>query len=137
MMNVLRKLWGLRRNGAQEPESDAWVQKTLASLDPSQRHPRYWFEFHRGVMLSAGAELARRRRAAEVTVSDVVFSWSRALVPAAVVASLAAFFALRSASVETPVPIRLEEILWEGAGVSPGEVSDRLSVEVSFAVDVY
>jgi hypothetical protein len=88
-------------------------------------------------MLGAGAELARRRRAAEVTVSDVVFSWSRALVPAAVVASLAAFFALKQGAVDTPAPIRLEEILWEGAGVSPGEVSNDLAVEVSFVVDVY
>lgn len=137
MKSLLRKLRGFSRNGSHDPEGDAWVQRALAPLDPAGRDPRYWFEFHRGVMLSAGAELARRRRAAEVTVSDVVFSWSRALVPAAAVASLVAFFLLEPAAVEAPAPIRLEEILWEGAGVSASEVSDQLAVEVSFAVDVY
>ena len=136
MKTMFRKLWSFSRNGTHEPETDAWLGKRLARLDPSQSEPRYWFEFHRGVMLSAGGELARRRRAAEVTVSDVVFSWSRALVPAAIVASLAAFFALRPAS-DTPAPIRLEEILWGGAGVSASDVSDELTVEISFAVDVY
>jgi hypothetical protein len=137
MMSVLRKLWGFSRNGTQEPENDAWIEKTLASLDPAVRDPRYWFEFHRGVMLQAGGELARRRRLAEVTVSDVVFSWSRALVPAAAAASLAAFLMLRPAVVETPAPIRLEEILWEGADVSATEASEELAVEISFTVDVY
>lgn len=137
MKTVFRKLWSFSRNGTHEPESDVWLQKTLTSLDPARSDPRYWFEFHRGVMLGAGAELARRRRAAEVTVSDVVFSWSRALVPAAVMASVAAFFALRPTIEETPSPIRLEEILWDGAGVSASDVSDELAVEVSFSVDVY
>jgi hypothetical protein len=136
MKTVLQKLFGFSRNGT-EPDPDAWLEKTLVSLDPAQREPRYWFEFHRGVLLSAGAELTRRRRVAEVTVSDVVFSWSRALVPAAAVASLAAFFALRPPAVESPVPLRLEEILFEGTDVSASEVSSEVAGEISFAVDVY
>jgi hypothetical protein len=137
MKIMFRKLWSFSRNGTHQPEHDVWLQEKLSSLDPARLEPRYWHEFRRGVMLSAQAELARRRRAAEVTVSDVVSSWSRALVPAAVVASLAAFFALKQGAVEAPSPIRLEEILWEGAGISPVEVSNDVSVEVSFAVDVY
>ena len=142
MMSVFRKLWSFSRNGTKETENDPWLETRLSSLDPAQRDPRYWFEFHRGVMLSAGGELARRRRLAEVTVSDVVFSWSRALVPAAVMASLVAFFALRSAAVESPDPLRLEEILFESiggsvSGVSAAEVSDETVGEISFAVDVY
>ena len=136
MKMVLQKLFSFSRNGT-EPENDAWLEKTLVSLDPAQREPRYWFELHRGVMLSAASELARRRRLAEVTVSDVVFSWSRALVPAAAVASLAAFFALRPVSVESPAPILLEEILGEPPEVSASDVSNEVAGEISFAVDVY
>ena len=142
MMSVFRKLWSFSRNGPKETENDPWLETRLSSLDPAQRDPRYWFEFHRGVMLSAGGELARRRRLAEVTVSDVVFSWSRALVPAAVMASLVAFFALRSATVDSPSALRLEELLWESADasatdISASEVSDAAVGEISFAVDVY
>jgi hypothetical protein len=72
-----------------------------------------------------------------VTVSDVVFSWSRALVPAAVMASLTALFFLRSAGVEAPAPLRLEELLWEDGDVAASAVSDELAVEISFTVDVY
>jgi hypothetical protein len=137
MKTVLQKLIRFSRNGT-EPEQDAWVQRTLTSLDPAAREPRYWFEFHRGVMLTAGAELARRRRIAAVTVSDVVFSWSRALVPAAAVASLAAFLALRPAAIESPRPgLRIEEILFESTDVSASDVSSEVAGEISFAVDVY
>jgi hypothetical protein len=137
MKTVLQKLFSFSRNGA-EPGNDAWVEKTLTSLDPADRDPRYWFEFHRGVMLSSGAELARRRRLAEVTVSDVVFSWSRGLIPAAAAAAVAAFFALRPVSIEAPRPgLRLEEILFESTDVSASEVSSEVSGEISFAVDVY
>lgn len=142
MMTLFRRLLSFSRNGTVEAENDAWLETRLSSLDPAQREPRYWFEFHRGVMLSASGELARRRRLAEVTVSDVVFSWSRALVPAAAMASLVAFFALRSATVNAPSPLRLEEILWESADasatdISASEVSDAAVGEISFAVDVY
>ena len=136
MKTVLQKLFRFSRNGT-EPAEDAWVQRTLTSLDPAAREPRYWFEFHRGVMLTAGTELARRRRIAEVTVSDVVFSWSRALVPAAAVASLAAFLALRPVATQAPAPLSLEEILLETADVSASEVSNEVAGEISFAVDVY
>jgi hypothetical protein len=137
MKTLLQRLFSSSRNGT-EPESDAWLEQTLTSLDPAQREPRYWFEFHRGVVLSAGAELARRRRLADVTVSDVVFSWSRALIPAAAVASLAAFLALRSVAVESPAPLTLEEILGETAAeVSASDVSSEVAGEISFTVDVY
>jgi hypothetical protein len=137
MKTLLQKLLSFSRNGT-EPGNDPWIERTLTSLDPAAHEPRYWFEFQRGVMLSAGAELTRRRRLSEVTVSDVVFSWSRALVPAAAVASLAAFFALRPLGIEAPRPgLRIEEILFENTEVTASDVSNQVAGEISFAVDVY
>ena len=135
MKNLFQRLRS--RNGS-ATDGDAWVEGTLASLDPGRRDPRYWPEFQRAVMLSAGAELARRRRLAELTVSDVVFSWSRGLVPAAAAASLAAFFLLRPAAAPSPAPLRLEEALFaDNVEVSASDVSNDLAGEISFAVDVY
>jgi hypothetical protein len=136
MKTLLQRLLGFSRNGT-EPEKDAWLEKTLTSLDPAQREPRYWFEFHRGVMLGAGSELARRRRMSEVTVSDVVSAWWRALVPAAAVAALAAFLALRPPTTESPVGLRLEEILFDGTEISASAVTSEVAGEISFTVDVY
>ena len=141
MKAVFRKLWSLSSDRA-APASDPWVQRTLGVLDPSRSTPSYWFEFHGGVMRSAGAELARRRRQAEITVSEVVSSWSRGLVPVAMAAALAAFLLLRP-DPQGPPPLRLEEILWGSAGAAAGaelsvvEVSSELAAQISFAVDVY
>lgn len=137
MKAMFQKLWSLSRNGTEAPAGDPWVERTLGVLDPATAEPRYWFEFRRGVMLSAVSELGRRRRRAELTVSDVVFSWSRGLVPIAMAAGLAAFVLLRPQSAQGPAPLRLEEILWGGTEVSASAVSDDLAVEISFAVDVY
>lgn len=63
----------------------------LQILDPARGDHSYWDRFHAQVMRSAAPELRRRRARGEVvTVSDVVLSWGRMLVPAALVAATAA-----------------------------------------------
>lgn len=66
----------------------------LEVLDPGTSKPGYWDRFRREVMDRAATELARRGRRGPVTVSQVVGSWARALVPAAVAAAAAAILLL-------------------------------------------
>lgn len=66
----------------------------LDSLDPETWEPGYWARFRREVMDRAAFELARRGRREPITVSQVVGSWARALVPAALAAAAAAIFLL-------------------------------------------
>ncbi len=90
----------------------------LRSLDPGQDDPGYWHRFHSEVMAAAEMELARRR-VASLSVSGVLLSWSRAVVPAAAVAALVAGVLLLPPA---PVPeaaaslgLGVEEILREEA----------------------
>jgi hypothetical protein len=62
----------------------------LSALDPGTDDPRYWGRFQSRVMGAAGPELARRRRIAAATMSDVLLSWGRLVVPGAVMAAAAA-----------------------------------------------
>lgn len=83
----------------------------LDALDPRARDPRYWERFQASVMLAAAPELRRRRARGEVvTVTDVVLSWGRLLVPAALVAATAAGMLLTPRTPE-PVALGLEETL--------------------------
>lgn len=61
----------------------------LDTLDPGQGDSAYWDRFHARVMAAAGSELARRR-ALPLSVSGILLSWSRLLVPGAVAAAVAA-----------------------------------------------
>jgi hypothetical protein len=133
MRGIFRKLYG---SYGSDERAEGWIGRALGTLDPARTDPRFWDEFQRNAMRSAGAELARRRRLVEMTVSDVVFSWSRALVPAALVAAMVAFLVMRP-EVADPAPLRLEEILMQGAELSPSDMSDDLVGEISFAVEVY
>lgn len=74
-------------------DRDPEMRKLLAALDPERVEPGYWGRFHRWVMRSAVAELARRRRR-EATVSEVMLGWWRTVVPIAAVAAAAAGFYL-------------------------------------------
>jgi len=91
------------------------TRELLALIDPERTDPGYWPRFHGWVMAAAGAELARRRPA-RATVEDVVLSWWRALVPAAVVAVLLAVaLLLRDAPADAPVAyVDMDEILVVG-----------------------
>lgn len=136
MSTLFRKLWSIGRNGTDEPVRDAWLEDALGALDPVADASRYWFEFHRVVMLVAAPELARRRRRAEVTVSDVVFSWSRTLVPAAMIAAATALFLVqRPDTAAGPLPLRLEEILREGLELSSADPVAEM--EITLAAEVY
>jgi len=59
----------------------------LAALDPGSQDERYWTWFQESIMSKAMAELGRRQRMARATVSEVLTSWSRSLVPAALAAA--------------------------------------------------
>ena len=107
-------------------DSDRGIREMLATLDPERMDPGYWPRFHRWVLNSAGAELTRRRRGADTTVSEVMFSWWRTLVPTAAAAVvLAGLFLLRgSASAPQPVasmgPVAstsVDEMLLDGMDV--------------------
>lgn len=72
------------------------TRELLALLDPGRADPGYWRRVQRRVVAAAGFELARRRVRARVSVEEVVLSWWRALVPAAVCAALLAMGMLLS-----------------------------------------
>lgn len=87
----------------------------LRNLDPGHPDDRYWTWFHQSVMTRAVAELAIRREMARASVSDVLASWSRSLVPAALVAAGIATImtlAAQRTSVElTEGPVAFDEVL--------------------------
>ena len=135
MRRLLRTLFNANGNG-HDASADPWVDRALGTLDPGARDSRFWSAFHRRTLMAVAPELARRRRQAELTVSDVVFGWSRALVPAALAAALGAFLLMQPDAVD-PMPLRLEEALLQGAEFTAGELTDQLVGEISFAVEVY
>ena len=107
---------------------DAPGQELLAALDPDRADPGYWYRFHRWVVAAAAPELARRRRAAGATVGDVILSWRRTLVPAALVTVLlAATMLLRGRPGPAPVTyVDMTEVLAEGV-----EMPDMPSFEIA------
>ncbi|MBI4521250.1 MAG: hypothetical protein HY701_10460 [Gemmatimonadetes bacterium] len=82
----------------------------LGSLDPEVWDPGFWERFHRRVLARAAGELARRRSSAP-RVNDLLLSWSRAVVPAALLAaSLGGVLALRGLG-PTQEAATLQELL--------------------------
>jgi hypothetical protein len=69
--------------------SDIEPRLPLGSLDPATGDPGYWERFHDRVMKAVAPELARRR-ALPLTVSGLLLSWSRLLVPGAAAAAVVA-----------------------------------------------
>lgn len=130
--------WSSFGGGAGEPEPDVMVGRALEALDPARTRPRFWLDFRRGVLVRAAPELLRRRRFAELTVSDVVAAWSRTLVPAAVLTAAAAtaVFLRSRPELEEPSPLRLEEVLREGIDAPLPEAVD-LQIDVSFAAESF
>lgn len=134
---MFRKFWTSSRNGGDAPDHDPWLQQTLGALDPAERTPGYWANFQRTALLAARPELLKRRKLAELTMSDVMFSWSRALVPAAMMAAATAAFLLVRSDTSSPLPVRLEEALSEGIEVAGSAPSVDLEVEISFASESF
>jgi hypothetical protein len=78
-------------------ESDEAISRALREIDPGNTDRTYWVRFHSRVVSGARRELARRRMLADLTVSDLLAAWARALVPAAgVAAALASVTLARS-----------------------------------------
>lgn len=99
---------------------DPVLGRALRSVDPGTSDPTYWFRFRSRVMAGAAGELARRRMLADLTVSDLVVSWGRALVPTAVVAAaLAAFLLVQDLPGPAVLPLGVEEQLAEGLEGAP------------------
>lgn len=122
--------------GGEDAALDPDLHAALTVMDPASRDPNYWLRFRWWVMSGASAELARRRRAVQLTVGDVLHSWARALLPtAALVAAVAGMLLLRAQDqpAEFP-PIVVEELLLsevEGNAI-PIDVS-----AMSFAAEIF
>jgi hypothetical protein len=96
---------------------DPRTRELLAMLDPELDDPGYWPRFHRWVVTSAAPELARRRRTAALTVPDVMLSWWRTLVPAALATAVLAGALLLRDGRARPAPVAyvdVDEILMVG-----------------------
>jgi hypothetical protein len=98
--------------GADGDDDDMELAQALRSLDPATEDPKYWLRFRGWVMTRAARELARRRLMARLTVGDVMSSWARTVVPAAVLAAvLAGMLLMRPEASDSPQPMGLEELL--------------------------
>lgn len=110
----------------------------LDPLDPGFEDPAFWHRFQDRVMRAAVPELARRRWNRELTMSQVVLSWSRMLVPlsaaAAVVAGL--FLARTEISPAVPQLDAIEELLVAEADDLPFLKADRPPDAAQFLVAV-
>ena len=135
MSHRLLSIWNGRVD-RDEPAAAPWATEALGALDPASDDPSYWFRFRSTVAMRAMGELSRRRRA-ELTVGDLVISWSRTLVPATALAAAAAGFLLMRSAPVVETPLGVEEILSEGlAGALDGEPGDP-DVEISFTSESF
>ena len=95
--------------------ADPVLTGILEALDPSVLDPNYWLRFRDWVVRRAGAELARRRLVASLTVGDVLTHWARAVVPTAVLAAaVAGVVLLRGGSSSAQPVVDVEEGLVSG-----------------------
>ncbi len=117
---------------------DMELASALELLDPGRGDPTYWMRFRAKVLRRAAPELARRRLMTEVSLPDVVMSWARAIVPAAVVAAaLAGLLLLHDhTQVAQSGTVGVEELLVTGVQGStiPAEL-DR--TQVAFASESF
>ena len=108
----------------------------VAFLDPERDRPGYWLRMRERILTMAEPELVRRRRVHDITVSDVVFSWARSLVPTTLAAALVAGMILaRPSSVPTQsaelVPVEeilIDEMESEGVPAIVAAMNDLRSV---------
>ena len=115
----------------------------LRSLDASQGDPSYWVRFRNWVMTDAASELARRRLAVELTVEDLLESWSGAVIPVAMAAAVATITLMQSPQADdtkVSAAIGVEELLVREipAETQPVFLSpDATAGIVAFASDIY
>lgn len=100
---------------------DPILRTAFQELDPARADPGYWLRLHQQMVVAARPELARRRAAAMMpTMSEVLFGWSRTLIPTAVLAAaVAAMLVVRSHDVPGPDPMGIEELLTAGLNATP------------------
>ncbi len=101
---------------------DPGLHEILLLLDPERARPGYWARFHRTVLRKASQELSRRRAMAALTVSEMVSSWARAVVPTALMAAAAAAVMLLNVPVPEPpaaASVGVEEMLSDGLDGEP------------------
>ena len=129
--------------GTDEVGQDTVLTEALRSLDPATDDPHYWLRFQSWVMAEAAPELARRRMIMELTVEDVLVSWSRAVLPVAMAAAVAAIAFIRSPQAEVPVvatAVGVEELLVVEVPQETQPVllsPDAAAGIVAFASDIY
>ena len=122
---------------------DVELEEQLRVLDPSQDDPSYWFRFRGWVMKEAEGELARRRMSVDLTVEDLLESWSRTVIPVAMAAAIAAIALIRSSPDEAPelfMAVGVEELLVREipAQTQPVLLSPNAAEGiVAFAMDTY
>ena len=122
--------WLHRDDGpSDELGRDMIVAEALESLDPARGDLNYWFRFHGRVMAGAAPELARRRLVSNLTISDVLASWSRTVVPTTMLAAALAALLLIRAGSATMQP----EAVVDGVQASEEVVPVMLSGEVPTA----
>ncbi|GMR13474.1 MAG: hypothetical protein BMS9Abin29_1684 [Gemmatimonadota bacterium] len=126
-----------------ENNDDGLISRILRTeLDPGISDPGYWDRFRSRILSRAAADLARRR-AAGVTVGDVLEKWSRTLVPlAAAAAAVALILTWMGPSNPAPPTMGIEEALtWDLedevlptllGSETPGEVSAFILASEAF-----
>ncbi len=119
----------------QDPEIAEW----LRALDPATDDPHYWVRFRSWVVERAGPELSRRRLLSDVTVGDVLQSWSRTLVPTALLAAAVAALSLVRGPVapEAANHVGVEELLVSELADDPipAALAPQVGSAVSFVTD--
>lgn len=123
---------------ADEPVRDMELAETLGSLDPANVDPNYWFRFHGRVMAGAGTELARRRMMAGLTVGEVLASWSRTLVPTAMLAAaVATLILIRTGSGALESPATADGLLTSDEVVPVLLPHEAPTAFASFAAEIF
>lgn len=136
--------WNKGRRDSEMPDGmgvDPQVAAWLHELDPEQRDPGYWLRFHARVMDRAAPVLARRRLMAELTLTDVMSSWARAVIPTAVLAAAAAALIIfRGPAPTAPTPVAVDDLLLaevEGVAVPAILTGSEAQEPVAFAVEQF
>lgn len=94
---------------------------SLRELDPARTDAGYWHRLHMRIVAAAAPELARRR--ARGSVPGLVLEWSRAVVPAALLAAMMAGILLLQDGPDAPADrltaasgVAVEELIEGAAG---------------------
>jgi hypothetical protein len=120
---------------------DMELADVLKRLAPEHADPNYWMRFREWVVSEAAGELARRRLVAHLTVSDVMSSWARALLPtAALAAALAGIILMRGPEDHLQQMVSVEELLvsdLEGETIPATLGPDTSGPAITFASEIF